>query len=121
VLVAHSLGVLAVVQAMARRNSVRPAGAFLVVPPSPAWVLKQPDIDPAFAQVSDVAMPCPTMLVASRNDLSAAFEQSADMAENWGAQLVDAGEAGHLNTESGHGPWPEGALRFARFIASLKA
>ncbi len=26
----------------------------------------------------------------------------------WGGQLVDVGNAGHINTDSGYGPWPEG-------------
>lgn len=36
-----------------------------------------------------------------------------------GALLLDAGEAGHINVESGYGPWPEGTLAFAHFIAKL--
>jgi len=27
--------------------------------------------------------------------------------------------AGHLNTASGHGPWPEGLLTFGLFLRSL--
>ena len=33
----------------------------------------------------------------------------------------DAGEAGHINGESGHGPWPEGLLTFGKFMSRLKA
>ena len=35
-------------------------------------------------------------------------------------KIGDAGEAGHLNEESGHGPWPEGTMVFAKFISELK-
>ena len=28
-------------------------------------------------------------------------------AAGWGAALVDAGKAGHINIDSGHGHWPE--------------
>jgi predicted alpha/beta hydrolase family esterase len=35
------------------------------------------------------------------------------------AAIVDAGDAGHVNTESGHGPWPEGLMRFAGFLKQL--
>ena len=31
------------------------------------------------------------------------------------------GDAGHLNTASGHGPWPEGSMRFAMFLKTLSA
>jgi predicted alpha/beta hydrolase family esterase len=29
-------------------------------------------------------------------------------AQLWGSTLIDLGNAGHINTESGFGPWPEG-------------
>ncbi|MFB2608362.1 alpha/beta hydrolase, partial [Rhizobium phaseoli] len=39
----------------------------------------------------------------------------------WGSFLVDAGEAGHINADSGHGPWPEGTMVFAQFLSRLSA
>ena len=35
------------------------------------------------------------------------------------ATLSDAGESGHINVESGHGPWPEGLLQFGQFLRKL--
>ncbi len=46
------------------------------------------------------------MVLASRNDPYAAYDAVAALAADWGADLVDAGEAGGLNAASGHGPWP---------------
>ena len=43
-----------------------------------------------------------------------AQDEARELAEAWGAEFVDAGDSGHLNSESGHGPWPDGLLRFAR-------
>ena len=40
-------------------------------------------------------------------------------AAQWGSRLVAAGEAGHINADSGHGPWPEGLMQFASFIKGL--
>lgn len=57
--------------------------------------------------------------MTSRTDPYTAYERAADFAAAWGADLVDAGESGHLNAESGHGPWPEGLMRFAGFLRSL--
>ena len=37
----------------------------------------------------------------------------------WGSFLVDAGESGHINADSGHGPWPEGTMVFAQFLGRL--
>ena len=64
-------------------------------------------------------LPFPTMLVASRNDHYGAYEVAEELAEAWGALLMDAGEAGHINTDAGYGPWPEGSLAFAHFMAKL--
>jgi predicted alpha/beta hydrolase family esterase len=120
VLVAHCLGVLTVVHSLSQGRMKTPAGVFLVAPPDGASIRNEPDIDDAFADTPLMPLPCPATLVASRNDPSAGYEYSAMLAENWASQLVDAGEVGHINTASGHGPWPEGTLQFARFMASLK-
>ena len=32
-----------------------------------------------------------------------------------------AGNAGHINAASGHGPWPEGLLMFGELMKRLKA
>ena len=34
------------------------------------------------------------------------METAETWSERWGARLVDAGHAGHINVASGHGPWP---------------
>jgi uncharacterized protein len=94
-------------------------GAYLVVPPSPAAVKVMPGIDPALAEPLRDPLPFPSLLIASSNDPHATMEESADLSLAWGAQLVEAGEAGHINKESGHGPWPEGMMRFAGFLSKL--
>jgi predicted alpha/beta hydrolase family esterase len=48
------------------------------------------------------------VVVASRNDPYMAFDCAVALARDWGARMVDAGFAGHINVASGHGPWPEG-------------
>jgi hypothetical protein len=59
------------------------------------------------------------MTIASRNDPFCDYAKADDMAAAWGSLLVDAGMSGHLNHESGHGPWPEGLMMFSRFLARL--
>ncbi len=44
---------------------------------------------------------------------------TVDGARALGSELLDAGFSGHINSESGHGPWPEGVLRFAGFLKTL--
>ena len=64
-------------------------------------------------------LPWPSMVIASRNDPYAAYDAVAALAADWGADLVDAGEASGLDAASGHGPWPEGLMRLAAFIKEI--
>ena len=65
-------------------------------------------------------LPFPSVTVASRNDEFCAFEVAERMAADWGSLFLDAGESGHINAESGHGPWPEGLMVFSKFMNHLK-
>ncbi len=117
VLVAHSLGVIAVAHAAAEiKGKVR--GAFLVAPPSPRAIAEMA-IDAEFGAVPMAPLPFPAVLVASRDDSYAQYGEVEELARSWRARLVDAGIAGHINAESGHGPWPEGLLHFAKFLSTL--
>jgi predicted alpha/beta hydrolase family esterase len=60
------------------------------------------------------------VLVLSRTDPYCPYEQGLDMAHDWGMSPTDAGESGHINSLSGHGPWPEGLMRFAGFLKGLR-
>jgi len=119
VLVAHSLGVATAIHAIPHFNKPI-AGAFLVAPPDVA----NPDIRPkhlmTFGPYPRDPLPFPSLTIASRNDHFGSYEHAEDIAAAWGSRLVDAGEAGHINAESGHGPWPEGTMVFAQFLSSLK-
>ncbi len=117
-IVAHSLGVVAVAHAAPSCPPDIIRGAFLVAPPD----VERPD-QPAslqgFAPMPRDPLPFPSLLVVSRNDPFASYERTEDIAYAWGAALVDAGDAGHLNPESGFGPWPEGLMRLAGFLKRL--
>lgn len=119
VIVAHSLGVPSVVQALPHFHKPV-AGAFFVAPPDVA----NPEVRPrhlmTFGPYPRDPLPFPTITVASRNDPYCAFEVAEDIAAAWGSLFIDAGESGHLNAESGHGPWPEGSMTFAQFMTRLK-
>jgi predicted alpha/beta hydrolase family esterase len=118
VLVAHSLGVLAVVHA-APRLPAAVAGAFLVAPPDEASLATLPEVDPAFVPIPQAPLPFPATLIASADDPYCSLAAAEDLSFAWGAAFADAGLAGHINTESGHGPWPEGLMRFAGFLKQL--
>jgi uncharacterized protein len=123
VFVAHSAGSSLVAHAapsLAQLNVLeRVKGAYLVAPPSSRALLELQAMDPAFGLVPRDPLPFPSVLVASSNDPFATLEESADLALAWGSQFTEAGDAGHINTASGHGPWPEGMMRFAGFLSKL--
>ncbi|QWW69615.1 alpha/beta hydrolase [Rhizobium sp. WYJ-E13] len=118
VIVAHSLGVPSVIHAIPLFEK-RVAGAFFVAPPDVA----NPDIRPkhlmTFGPYPRDPLPFPSITVASRNDPFGTYEHADDIANSWGSFLVDAGESGHINADSGHGPWPEGTMVFAQFLSRL--
>lgn len=119
VLIAHSLGVVATVQAVPRFPAGVVRGALLVAFPD---VERTPNLPPsvtAFAPVPRDPLPFASVLVASRNDPYCAYDRAEGFASAWGAALVDAGESGHINVASGHGPWPEGLMRLAGFMRTL--
>ncbi|MDP1729817.1 MAG: alpha/beta hydrolase [Devosia sp.] len=120
VLIAHSLGVSAAVHTAQRLKDTKVRGAFLVSPPD-----HEGDAIPAearsFGKVPRDPLPFPSLLVASTDDPPCSVERAVDMATCWGSELHLAGNAGHINTASGHGPWPEGLLMFTRLMQRLRA
>lgn len=118
VMIAHSLGVIAGLFALQECHE-KIAGAFFVAPPSEAAILEIPVIDCEFLPIPRHHLPFPAVMVGSGNDPYADYQFTKDLAEELGAKFIDAGPAGHINVESGHGPWPEGLLAFAHFIAKL--
>ena len=117
--IAHSLGVIAFARAAARTGGGKIAGAFLVAPPEEATVAGIPEIDPAFRPFPTDPLPCRSLLVASRTDPYASLEETATLSAAWGSAFGDAGDAGHINVDSGHGPWPEGLMTFGGFLGRL--
>jgi predicted alpha/beta hydrolase family esterase len=121
-LVGHSLGSIAAASAIAESPArEKIAAAFLVAPPDPhSKGLPQGLIDPAFKEKAPRAvLGAPGVVVASRNDAYADYGFSQSLARLWGLDLADAGASGHINAESGHGPWPEGLMRLAGLLARL--
>jgi len=100
ILVAHSFGTLAA-SVVAARNPDAVSGLLLVAPADPVKFGLE-------YRVPQGGIPVPTTLVASRNDPWLRYEWAAIYAARWGAKLFDLGLAGHINADSGYGPWPDG-------------
>ncbi|GGA48131.1 RBBP9/YdeN family alpha/beta hydrolase [Pelagibacterium lentulum] len=119
VLVGHSLGVLNIVAANGKLADTKVKAAFLVSAPD---VDEHPDVPEATAPFQGLPrdpLKFPSMLVASSNDPYCSIERAAEFASCWGSDFHIAGDAGHINVESGHGPWPEGLLMFTRLMGRI--
>jgi len=129
VLVAHSLGVIAVAWAAAKLDPQKVAGAFLVAPADvdnvAAWPANQGHAWPpggfGFAPVPMQPLGFPALVLTASDDPYCSQDRAKALAAAWGANFVDAGQAGHIADHSGHGPWPDGLLRFGKFLQELKA
>ncbi|WP_342361563.1 alpha/beta hydrolase [Terrarubrum flagellatum] len=119
--VAHSAGVLAVAHAASELADTKVRGAFLVAPPGATAVLAMDELNKSFIPVPRGPLPFPSILVASGNDPFCPIAEAEEMAYAWGSAFTPAGEAGHINSDSGHGPWPEGLMRFGMFLKNLKS
>jgi predicted alpha/beta hydrolase family esterase len=112
VLVAHSIGVMTVVQWAARhQHPVR--GALLVAPPDVE--AHGPDDPPeavreqaGWVPIPRRSLSFPSVVVASTDDPYASIERVAEFAQWWGSHFINIGAAGHINVAAGFGPWPEG-------------
>lgn len=120
VLVGHSIGSQVIVQA-AKEFEKPVIGALLVAPPDVA----NPSIRPrhllTFGPAPTDPLPFPSVVIASRTDQFCDIAIAEDMAASWGSLFLDAGDSGHINAESGHGPWPEGLMVFSKFMNHLRA
>ncbi|MFN0220020.1 MAG: RBBP9/YdeN family alpha/beta hydrolase [Hyphomicrobium sp.] len=98
-LVAHSFGALAAVQA-ASDHEEQIAGALIVAP-------ADPDRFGVRDYLPHHALGFPAIVVASQNDPWMPIAVAERWATRWRADFVDLGLKGHINAESGFGPWPE--------------
>ena len=107
-LVGHSLGALASV-CLAAELPAKVAGVMLVAPAEPARFHAEDD-------VPSTALGVPSVLVASHTDPFMSFERAEYWATVWGSELVDLGEAGHINVDSGFGQWNFGLDVLCRLV-----
>ncbi len=117
VLVAHSLGVLAVASWLTEHDDGRVAGAFLVAPPDPA-APGFPVAAAGFTAPTGVVR-TPTTLVVSDDDPYCSAERALAMASTLGASVVRIGPLQHVNVASGVGEWPDGRRLLEEFAAAL--
>lgn len=117
VLVAHSAGCITTVHWAQQypQQAARIKAALLATPadveqPMPEGYPRPEQLQAhGWCPIPRQPLPFPALVAASRNDPLASFERLQQLAQNWGAQLVDLGDVGHLNPAAGYGPW-DGAM-----------
>lgn len=105
ILIGHSLGALASC-CLAADGHPLVAGLMLVAPAEPTRFEVED-------RVPVRALGRPSLVVASQNDSVMRYARAEHWSRVWGADLVDLGEAGHINAEAGFGPWPHGLALLA--------
>ena len=127
VLVGHSLGVATILHAAPNLEPGRVAGTFLVSPSDldavEAWPRDGgqhwPSLVASFTPMPAAALQFPSRLICSSNDPFCSVERAQSLGAGWGADVSILANAGHINAESGQGPWPEGLLTFGLFLRKL--
>lgn len=106
VLIGHSLGCTAIAN-WAKYYQKQIKGALLVAPSdldAPKYTF--PTI--GFDRVPLDKINFKTIVVTSDNDEWVTLARATFFAQHWGGELINIGNAGHINADSGFGPWPEG-------------
>ncbi len=106
-LVAHSAGCALVAHWAVGCSGGRVQGALLVAPSDPE-AANFPFGPTGFAPMPLVGLPFPSVVVASSNDPFVTVMRAQAFATAWGSEFLMIGEAGHINSASSLGDWPEG-------------
>jgi uncharacterized protein len=107
VLVAHSLACALVAHWVARGEGAA-RGALLVAPVDVDTVADDLDAIRTFRPVPLIRLPFPSIVVASDDDVYVTPSRARTFADAWGSRLVALSRAGHVNADSGYGPWSAG-------------
>ena len=107
-LVGHSLGCVLAAHFAESRFAARIRGALLVAPCDLDTTETLHPCVIKFGAMPRRRLPFPSLVVGSLNDPYMPVEQLRLIARAWGSDLVDIGNAGHINIASGFGRWTAG-------------
>ena len=97
--VGHSFGSLALVQHLAQTPGSPIHAALLVAPADPArFGLSE--------RLAPLQVPVVSTVVASDTDPWMPADEAHRWARRWGSHWINLGDAGHINSEAGFGPFP---------------
>ena len=121
-IIAHSFGCLASIVACSE-NPENIKGLMLVAPADPerfdfGGVKKWHGYGASESIRSSIPtklLPSPSMVVASSNDPWMQASKASLWGGCWGSAMFTLKDAGHINTDAGFGPWPDGLKLFNHF------
>lgn len=115
IFVAHSLGCITVAHWAERHpESTNRVAAAMLVAPADIERVNAPQVLRSFGPIPRMTLPFPSVVVASTTDSYASIARAQAFATAWQSQFVDIGDAGHINTAAGFGPWTAGEEILAR-------
>lgn len=120
VLVAHSLAVTLVTLWATQYPQSRKVRGALLVAPSDTEAASYPPGTTGFTPMSTLRLPFPSIVVASTNDPYVTQDRAQQFAQHWASELVWLEDAGHINGQSGYGPWPEGVELLLKLTGSSR-
>ncbi len=85
-----------------------PIKAALLVAPADTEADSYPPGTKGFTPMVLNKLPFKTITVASTNDFYVTLDRAELFARSWGSELINVGEAGHINVDSGYGKWDVG-------------
>lgn len=106
ILVGHSLACAAIAY-WARQYSITIKGALLVAP-SDTEADSYPTGTSGFMPMPLGKLPFKSITVVSNNDFYVSRERASLFADSWGSEIVNIGDAGHINVSAGYGEWNKG-------------
>ncbi|MFN7540887.1 MAG: RBBP9/YdeN family alpha/beta hydrolase [Bacteroidota bacterium] len=106
VLIGHSLGCSTIAHWSAKYK--RKIKGALLVAPSDLEAANYTFPTKGFSPIPLDKLNFNSIVVASSNDIWVSLERAKYFAENWGSEFINIGDAGHINTSSGHTKWEEG-------------
>ena len=106
ILIGHSLACCTIVRWAEKYQRIIKAA--LLVAPSDVEAPSYPPGTKGFSPMPKYKLPFPSIVIASTDDEYVTMERAKELASNWGSELINVGELGHINSSSNLGNWPFG-------------
>ena len=116
ILVAHSLGTLALAQWIGQTKLPIKAALFVSIPDPQG--INFPKEAQGFDSIPNLHLSFPSIIVMSTDDPYGNVDKTKALAQAWGSELVVIENCGHINASSNLGEWQEG-LELLRRLQAL--